>query len=94
MIDIDDLIHMTKEDFLEEIKERQASIRDLLNDIDVLITRYVNDRNLTASETAEYLRCEVSQIPPQIHCVHRGRDYLYKISDIEKWLRENKKSRK
>jgi len=94
MIDANDIIHMTKEDFLTEIKVRQSAIRDMLNDMDTLIAAYVNDTNLTAAETAEYLRCEISQIPPQIPCVHRGRDYLYKISDIEKWLRESKKPRR
>jgi hypothetical protein len=94
MIDADELVYMTKEDFLQEIKERQGIIRDLLNDIDVLISRYVNDVNLTAAETAERLRCDISQIPPQIPCVHRGRDYLYKVTDIEKWLRDNKKPRR
>jgi hypothetical protein len=94
MIDADELVFMTSEDYTKEMKERQAAIRDLLNDIDVLTSRFLNERNLTAEETAEYLRCRVDQIPYQIPCVHRGRDYLYKQVDIEKWLRENRKPKK
>lgn len=93
MIDVNDLVFMTTEDFTEGVKERQAAIRDLMNDIDVLVNRYINEKNLTAQETAEYLRCERDQIPVQIPCVHRGREYLYKQADIEKWLRENRRPR-
>lgn len=94
MIEVNELVFMTTEDFLNETKERMAAIRDMLNDIDVLIARYLNEKNLTAEETAAYLRCTKDNIPFQIPCVHRGREYLYKQSDIEKWLRENRKPRK
>ena len=94
MIAVDELVFMTTEDFTAEIKERMAAIRDMLNDIDVLTSRFLNERNLTAEETAAYLRCERDQIPYQIPCVHRGREYLYKLVDIEKWLSGNRKPRK
>lgn len=94
MIEVNELVYMTTEDFLNEMKEREAAIRDLLNDMDVLVSRFINEKNLTSKETAEYLRCNIDQIPYQIPCVHRGREYLYKQSDIEKWLKNNRKPRK
>ncbi len=94
MVDYDDLVYMTKEDFVEQINQRQQAIRDLLNDIDVLIASYVNSRNLTRDEAAKVLRCEPTGIPKEIPCVHFGRNWLYRQCDVDKWLKENTRLRK
>lgn len=94
MVDTEELSFTTKEDFKKEISDRVNAVRDLLNDIEILTTWYMNDRNMTAEETMEYLKCPtVSSIPPAIPCVRWGRRVLYKLSDIEKFIRSNKKPR-
>ena len=94
MIDTEELSFTTKEDFKKEISDRVNAVRDLLNDIEILTTWYMNDRNMTAEETMEYLKCPtVSSIPPSIPCVRWGRRVLYKLSDVEKFIRSNKKPR-
>ena len=94
MIDIEELSFTTKEDFKKEISDRVNAVRDLLNDIEILTTWYMNDRNLTNEEAAEYLRCPVTAIPSAIPCVRWGRRTLYKLSDIEKYIKSNKRTKK
>lgn len=94
MIDCDELVWMTKDDFKKEITERAAAVRDLLNDMEVLVASYANDRNLTRPEVAEYLRCEPASIPKEIPCAHIGRNWIYKMCEVEKWLRKNTRSKK
>jgi len=86
---------MTQEDFLHEIEERQSAIRDLQNDISLLIKAYVLDRNLTSQETADYLRCDVKQIPSDIPRTMVTRTKaLYKLSTINGWLKSRTKKNK
>jgi hypothetical protein len=94
MIDYDDLVWMTKEDFIEQISRRQQAVRDLLNDIDTLVAAYVNSRNLTKQEVAEYLRCDPTSIPKDIPSAHIGRNWIYRQADVDKWLKENTRSKR
>lgn len=94
MIDFDELVWMDKEDFLKEITQRMSAVRDMLNDIDVLISSYVNNKNMTLQEVAAYMRCEPANVPKEIPSVHVGRRWLYKQVEVDKWLRANTRSRK
>lgn len=94
MVDTNDLVFITEEDFLKEIKERQSAIRDLLNDIDILINYYVSDRNLTSDECADFLKCSKEQLPLDLPYTPVGRRRLYKKSDIERWMKNHKKTKK
>lgn len=93
MIELNDITSLSTEDFLQQITAYATTIKDLLNDIELLTKIYVNDRNLTAEDVAERLRCEVSQVPRDIPCCKVGRMYIYKESDLNKWIRDHKKSR-
>lgn len=93
MLNVDEINHLTTEDFLERYKEIQASIRDQMNDLETLVGLYINDRYLTSTEVAERMRCTIQQIPRDIPCNHIGRNYIYKLSDVEKYLSRTRKAR-
>lgn len=93
MLDIEDLKYLTTEDYLKEVGALAATVRDLLNDIELLTKMYVEDKNLTSVEVADFFRCERTQIPRDIPCVKIGRNYLYKKSDIDKWIADHKNFR-
>lgn len=93
MIDIDELKYLISEDYLKEISSISATIKDLLNDMELLTKVYIEDKNMTSVEVATFFRCETSQIPKEIPCIKIGRNYLYKKSDIDKWLLDHKRNR-
>ena len=94
MINLDEVGLLTAEDFVRRTQENNAAIRDLLNDNEMLVQAFVNDKNMTQKEVADYLRCDHKAIPASIPRipVTRGK-YLYKKSDIEAWLRSHKKTK-
>ena len=93
MIEADNLKFLTSEDYLKQSAMIIATIRDLLNDLEILTKVYVEDKHLVADEVAEYLRCTPTQIPRDIPGIKIGRNYLYKKSDVDKWILEHKKVR-
>lgn len=94
MIDIGELQFLTQENFLEKIMQNNAMIRELLNDNEVLVKAYVSDKRMTSEEVADYLRCNVANIPKDIYCTRIGRNYVYSLSDVNAYLNRNKKARK
>ena len=93
MIDVNDLQYLTTEDFEKMIKEFFDAQRALLNDQELVITRYIKDRYLSTVEVAEMLKCTPGQIPKDIPCVHLGRNYIFSKADVEKWFNSHKKMR-
>ena len=93
MIQTDDIHYLTTEDYQQQVKDIVASIREQLNDIEILTDLFINERYLTASEVATMLKCSVQQIPRDIPCNHIGRNYLYHLSDVQKWLTKTKSRR-
>lgn len=94
MIDTDDIAYMTSDKYMQLTKEILASIRDLCNDLDILTTKFTHDRYLSSTEVAERLKCSVQQIPRDIPCNHIGRNYIYALSDLEKYLNDKKTFRR
>lgn len=94
MIDTDRFAFMTTEDLMEELKARYAGIRDLMNDIEVLVNAYVSQKNLTAEEVAQFLRCNVTQIPLDMPSFPLGRKRVYPQSGLMSWIKSHTKSKK
>lgn len=93
MIKADEIYYLQNEDYIKQVKEITASIRDQLNDIDILTEKFLKDGYWNQNEVAEYLHCTVPQIPRAIPCSHIGRSYLFKRSDVEKFIHELRKTR-
>lgn len=93
MINVNDIFYLTSEDYINQVKEISASIREQLNDIDILTDKFIKDGYLNQIEVAEYLHCSVQQIPREIPCAHIGRMWLYRRSDIEKFMSVHRKRR-
>lgn len=94
MIDTDDIVYLTTEKYTELTKEIIATVRDLCNDLEILTAKFSQDRYLSSEEVAERLRCTIQQIPRDIPCNHIGRNYIYKLSDVEKFLSDRKAFRR
>lgn len=94
MIDVEDVTYLTTEDFVEKSTEIIAAIRELSNDLELLVKRYVNEKYLTTNEVAELLRCSPSAIPRELPCVHWGRNYLYCMSDIDKFFKSKRTAKR
>lgn len=78
----------TTEDFLDGIRRCTAQIGDAIGDIQFLARRF-SDGNyfMTANEVADYLRCEVQNLPimPRYRPV-RNKGYLYKKRDVDDYI--------
>ncbi len=93
MIDVNDLQYLTTEDFVKMMTELFDAQRALLNDQELLMKKFANDRYLTALEVAEMLKISATQIPRDIPCAHIGRSYIYSKADIDKWIMTHKRTR-
>lgn len=94
MIETERLAFMTNEDFLEEIRQRTNAIKDLSNDIEILTSAWLKQKNLTPEEVAQFLRCAVTQIPLDLPSYPVGRKRLYPMSGLLSWVKSHTKSRK
>lgn len=93
MINTEEIHYLTTEDFVKQMAELCSAMRDLANDMEIFVNLFVNERYMTATEVSDMLKCSVQQIPREIPCNHIGRNYLYHLSDVQKWLNSTKSRR-